>query len=132
MYSYTPSELHPAWWSSAGCAGHWGEAVLEGDDVPAQRMSPQPAATLVMYPSWMSEMCKRFASSSRSVADWFKRIKNSELASIKPGGVGTEEFLHILCQPCHKAVVLADPLPQLVKRIQRCIGNGTAGKTRRQ
>ena len=83
MYSYTPLRA-----SSGLVVISWYSRVLrgklfsKGTMFPAQRMSPQPAATLVMYPSWMSEMCKRFASSSRSVADWFKRIKNSELASI--------------------------------------------------
>lgn len=33
------------------------------------------------------------------------------------GGVGAQQFIHILRQPGHKSVVLADALPQLVKEI---------------
>ena len=33
------------------------------------------------------------------------------------GGVGAQQFVHILRQPGHKSVVLADALPQLVKEI---------------
>ena len=33
------------------------------------------------------------------------------------GGVGAQQFVHILRQPGHKSVVLADALPQLVEEI---------------
>lgn len=33
------------------------------------------------------------------------------------GGVGAQQFVHILCQPGHKSVVLADAFPQLVEEI---------------
>ena len=33
------------------------------------------------------------------------------------GGVGAQQFVHILRQPGHKSVVLADAFPQLVKEI---------------
>lgn len=33
------------------------------------------------------------------------------------GGVGAQQLVHILRQPGHKSVVLADALPQLVKEI---------------
>lgn len=33
------------------------------------------------------------------------------------GGVGAQQFVHILRQPGHKSVVLADALPQLIKEI---------------
>ena len=51
--------------------------------LPAQRMRPQPAGTLVMYPSCVSEMFSSLASSSRSVALWLSSTRNSELASIR-------------------------------------------------
>ena len=34
------------------------------------------------------------------------------------GGVGAQQFVHILRQPGHKSVVLADALPQLVEKIR--------------
>ena len=34
------------------------------------------------------------------------------------GGVGTQQFVHILRQPGHKSVVLADAFPQLVEKIR--------------
>ena len=33
------------------------------------------------------------------------------------GGVGAQQFVHILRQPGHKSVVLADALPQLVEEL---------------
>ena len=33
------------------------------------------------------------------------------------GGIGTEQFLHILREPCHEAVVFADALPQLIEKV---------------
>lgn len=33
------------------------------------------------------------------------------------GGVGAQQFVHILRQPGHKSIVFADALPQLVKEI---------------
>ena len=33
------------------------------------------------------------------------------------GRVGAQQFVHILCQPGHKSVVLADAFPQLVEEI---------------
>ena len=33
------------------------------------------------------------------------------------GGVGTQQFIHILRQPGHKTVVLADAFPQLVEKV---------------
>ena len=33
------------------------------------------------------------------------------------GGVGAQQFVHVLRQPGHKSVVLADALPQLVEEI---------------
>ena len=33
------------------------------------------------------------------------------------GGIGAQQFVHILRQPGHKSVVLADAFPQLVKEI---------------
>lgn len=35
----------------------------------------------------------------------------------QPCGVRLEQFLHVLGQPCHQAVVLADALPQLVEEV---------------
>ena len=37
------------------------------------------------------------------------------------GGVGAQQFVHILRQPGHKSVVLADALPQLVKEMLRYV-----------
>ena len=88
-----------------------------GTIFPAQRMSPQPAATLVMYESWFSEMCRRFASSSRSVADWFKRIKNSEFASMRRAVSERRSSSTFCVKPCHQPVVFADALPELVEEI---------------
>ena len=46
-----------------------GKLFSKGTMLPAQRIRPQPAATLVMYPICASEMCSSRASSSRSVGD---------------------------------------------------------------
>ena len=34
------------------------------------------------------------------------------------GGVGAQQFVHVLRQPGHKSVVLADALPQLVEKVR--------------
>ena len=98
-------------------AGVAGEAVLKGDDVPgaadeaaARRHigdvrklgvgDVQEARQLVTVCGGLIQQDEEFA------------VRQHEA-----GCIGTEQFLHILRQPCHETVVFADALPQLVEKV---------------
>ena len=76
--------------------GAAGEAVFKGHNIPGAANQPQPAATLVMYESWFSEMCR---SPPVRPGRWRIGSRGLKIPSLQheAGGVGTEELLHVLC-----------------------------------
>ena len=48
---------------------------------------------------------------------WRTGSEGAKTPSLPASGIGTEQLLDILREPCHKAVIFSDTLPQLVEKI---------------
>ncbi len=87
------------------------EAVLEGDDIPG-------AADEAAARSHVGYVAKlgfgNIQQGCEFVPVGFGLVQKDEKFRIgqhETGGVGAEQFLHVLRESCHQAVVFADPLP---------------------
>lgn len=98
-------------------AGVAGEAVLEGDDVPGAADKAAARRHIGDVPQLGVGDVQEARQLVPVGGGLVQEDQKLRVGQHKAGGVGAEQFLHILRQPCHQAVVLADALPQLVKEI---------------
>ena len=93
------------------------EAIGERHDVaraanqPAARGDVGDVAKLVIG---NIQQLRQFRAVSSALVQHHEKLR---VCQHQAGGVGAQQFVHILRQPGHKSVVLADALPQLVEEI---------------
>ena len=93
------------------------EAIGERHDVA--RAANQPAACgdigdvakLVVRDV---QQLRQFRAVGGALVQHYQKLR---VGQHQAGGVGAQQFVHILRQPGHKSVVLADALPQLVEKV---------------
>ena len=94
------------------------EAIGERHDVaraanqPAARGDVGDVAKLVIG---NIQQLRQFRAVSSALVQHHEKLR---VCQHQAGGVGAQQFVHILRQPGHKSVVLADAFPQLVEKIR--------------
>ena len=93
------------------------EAIGERHDVaraanqPAARGNIGDVAKLVVGDV---QQLRQFRAVGGALVQHYQKFR---VCQHQAGGVGAQQFVHILRQPGHKSVVLADALPQLVEEL---------------
>ena len=98
-------------------AGVAGEAVLEGDDVPGAADEAAARRHIGDVPQLGVGDVQEARQLVTVCGGLIQQDEEFAVRQHQPGGVGAEQFLHVLGQPCHQAVVFADALPQLVEKV---------------
>ena len=90
--------------------GEWNN-IARAPNQPAARGNIGDVAKLVVGDV---QQLRQFRAVGGALVQHYQKFR---VCQHQAGGVGAQQFVHILRQPGHKSVVLADALPQLVEEL---------------